>query len=702
MTACISFFWIFKMIHLKTIILKKTFLDTPLLIFMAVLVLSTVFSIDVHTSIFGYYGRFNGGLLSIFSYIILFYAFVSNFKYENLDKFLKTSLFSSFIVMLWGLPGRFNHDMSCLLFMGQWNNSCWTDQFHPEVRMFSTLGQPNWLGAYLTINLFIAVFLLLKYKFFPQEISKTEQKGYISKIHNSDYAFNWQEYLLFGYILLNFICILFTRSRSSILAAICGLTVSLIGIVLLYVYYHKLKELLLEICKWLLIILIPIFIFKTGITFIDNLIKFPELKSNQPKIAALNKNPINNNILISESFDIRKIVWKGAVDLGNKYPLLGTGPETFAYSYYFIRPLEHNYVSEWDYLYNKAHNEYLNYLATTGYLGLFSYVLLNLVFIFWVVINIIKISFSVFKEKIEGKLLEKLIILVCLSIAYVSILLTNFFGFSTTTINLFFFIIPAILYIFINDNNIPEKNLETDYSNKQTAVFVTSTFLLLLVIFFIIRYWIADTLYAKADIYIKSNDYQTASTLLNDALNLKYEHVYEDKLSYALANLALLASYQKKDEMVGDIIKESSRLNDHSLVSSPKNILYWKTKAKNNYLFYQISLQSKYITSGIDGLKQAFTYSPTDPKIPYSLAIFYSLLYDDAKNISEKENYIKQSVDNINLSIKLKTNYRDAYFLKGQLLKKFNQKKEAKETFQYILDKINKDDTDAKKEITEL
>ena len=54
--------------------------------------------------------------------------------------------------MLWGLPGRFGYDMSCFLFLGQLNNSCWTDQFHPEVRMFSTLGQPNWLGAFLAVN----------------------------------------------------------------------------------------------------------------------------------------------------------------------------------------------------------------------------------------------------------------------------------------------------------------------------------------------------------------------------------------------------------------------------------------------------------------------------------------------------------------------------------------------------------------------
>ena len=80
----------------------------------------------------------------------------------------------------------------------------------------------------------------------------------------------------------------------------------------------------------------------------------------------------------TESGEIRKIVWRGAVEIYKNYPLLGSGPETFAYSYYNFRPQEHNLVSEWDFLYNKAHNEYLNYLATVGIIGTTAYLILIL------------------------------------------------------------------------------------------------------------------------------------------------------------------------------------------------------------------------------------------------------------------------------------------------------------------------------------
>jgi len=134
--------------------------------------------------------------LSIITYLILFYGFVSNFSGKKDEKFflllLKTSLISSIMVILWGLPAKFGYDLSCLVFTGQWNNSCWTEQFKPKERMFSTLGQPNWLGAYLVINFFIGLYFFLN--------QKSTSKSYF-----------W-----FFYLILNFTSVLFTRSRSAL------------------------------------------------------------------------------------------------------------------------------------------------------------------------------------------------------------------------------------------------------------------------------------------------------------------------------------------------------------------------------------------------------------------------------------------------------------------------------------------------------
>lgn len=78
-TVLIALLWAIEVIIYKKKLIHNKVLSAAVLIFLSSQILSTLFSIDIHTSIFGYYGRFNGGLLSIISYIVLFYAFLNHF-----------------------------------------------------------------------------------------------------------------------------------------------------------------------------------------------------------------------------------------------------------------------------------------------------------------------------------------------------------------------------------------------------------------------------------------------------------------------------------------------------------------------------------------------------------------------------------------------------------------------------------------------
>src|SRR5689334_11566335 len=87
LTVAIGTAWVGKMVIKKEFRLQRTPLDIPIVLFLISQILSTVFSMDTHVSLWGYYSRFNGGLLSIFTYIFLYYAFVSNYKdIEALNK----------------------------------------------------------------------------------------------------------------------------------------------------------------------------------------------------------------------------------------------------------------------------------------------------------------------------------------------------------------------------------------------------------------------------------------------------------------------------------------------------------------------------------------------------------------------------------------------------------------------------------------
>lgn len=635
-TVLIAFFWISKMILAKKIIFRKTFLDIPILLFFISQIVSFYFSIDRHVSLFGYYGRFNGGLISILSYIILFYGFVSNsINFENI---LKTSLVSSFLVMLYGLPGKLGHDITCFIVTkgANFDNSCWDNaslQFQPEIRTFSTLGQPNWLGAYLAINFFIGLFFMIK---------NSKNTKYL--ILNTLYLF------------YNFSFILFSRSRSALAAVI-------IGIILIAVYYLLTIKKDVKKLTFVMIFttIVPILIFKTGIEKLDKFIKSPISIFQQVKTTP---NPISKSQVldsgVTESLDIRKIVWKGAIDLGLKYPYFGTGIETFAYSYNFVRPIEHNLTSEWDYVYNKAHNEFFNYLATTGFIGLGSYLL---VIGFTVYLFIIKIL----KNK------SKITIYPFLLVSYLTILITNFFGFSTTTINLFFYLIPVVIIMSEFKETENNKNYLKRLNIYQYLIFFITTIISIYLIFSIYSYWLADTYYALGVNYSKPqiSDYQKAASLYEQALKLRYEPVYEDRLSSSLSYLSVIASYQKQNEIAKQLMALGDHYNKRTIVKSSKNIFYWKTRAKNLYLFYEVTSDPKYLNDGISSLNEAKKLAPTDPKVNYSLAVYYSMLYDIEKNFTQKEMWKDKSIEEIEKSLMLKRDFQDGLTLKNELQIKY-------------------------------
>ena len=674
-SAFIASTWLLRSFQEKRLVIKKTSFDIPLSIFILSQVMSTIFSIDQHTSFFGYYGRFNGGLLSTLTYIFLYYGFVSNVD-KNINKTIKTilgiSIFSSILVVAWGLPGKFNRDLSCLLFTGQFNNSCWTAQFKPAERMFSTLGQPNWLGAYLAITFFMSIFVLI-----TSQAKKAKVIGALG-------------------ILFSYIGILLSRSRSSLVSLAPGFIC--IGIYFLFLLVLKSswmsslrKKILIGIMVFLVFLT---FFIQTGIGEVDSLLHFSFLKKyNTPQTQTTVVTPKVDTSLqvvgpITESLDIRKIVWKGAWELGQQYPLFGTGVETFGYAYYSVRPVAHNLTSEWDFLYNKAHNEYLNLLATTGWFGLGSFILLLL----WMIGVLLK---NIHSHRAESTLVFFYLMLFGI---FVSICITNFFGFSITVINVYWYILMGFLVLYNTTDTSHISNSNKTSFSQMGIVLVA----LLWMLNSIGTYWVADYTYAQSDIALKNNNVEASVALLQKALVLRKEHVYADKLSYALAQYAYTVAYQKDKEKSKEMIALAENLNLKSIQDSPQNVLYWKTRVKNQYIFYQMGLDKKYLFTGIAALEEASKLAPTDPKITYFAATYNSLLFDDEKEPKQKELYKLKSLDAIEKTITLKSDYGDAYLLKYQLLKKYKNMTAAKTLLEWYIPRYAPSNEELKKELTTL
>jgi len=377
LTTLIVAAWAIRMILEKKIIFRRTILDIPLTGYLVTSLASTIFSVDPRTSWLGYYSRFNGGMLSLMSYSLLYWAFVSNMDRKNTLKLIVYSLLpGTFLVSVYGVFQHFGID-----------KNIWVQDV--QNRVFSTLGQPNWLAAFLVALIPLTWTGLVK-KSYSYVLPASPAKLCLSALF--------------------FITLLFTKSRSGLLGFIAA-DIIFWG----FAFWQDKKEVLKP---FLIHNLLFVFLFLAiGNPFQSSSFQAPEV-STAPALETGG----------TESGEIRKIVWKGAIEIWKHYPLLGTGPETFAYAYYQFRPVEHNLVSEWDFIYNKAHNEYLNLAANTGSVGLLSYLIL-------IFFSVVQISKSKQPALLSG---------------YASLLVTNFFGFSVVPTQLLLFLFPAIA-LTLND-----------------------------------------------------------------------------------------------------------------------------------------------------------------------------------------------------------------------------------------------------------
>jgi putative inorganic carbon (hco3(-)) transporter len=693
LTIVITFFWITRMILEKQIIFRKTILTFPLIIFYCSQSVSTIFSHDLYMSLFGYYSRFNQGLFALTAYLILYFAFTSNINFYNFheNKFVKKLLFfilfSAILVSIYGICQHFG-----------------IDYFHwvqdVKNRVFSTLGQPNWLGAYLSIILMIAFGIYLSFierTSSDSQSSKFKVQSSKLQLTNKNYSSNgtmeqWNNRLLNflkTYVLpltifaTLYTTLLFTRSRSAFSAFhICfGIFTIVIFIVNDRTPFQQEANRSLQYKKifftiyLLFFLLINIFnIFPTpieklnGLT-IPNLINKMTAKNQSRRDIALSETVPSGTVESkgeggTESFAIRKIVWQGAWNTFLAHPIIGYGTETFALAYYRYKPLEQNLVSEWDFLYNKAHNEYLNYLATTGIIGFGSYMALIIIFTVYCLRNLIQkrnnIIFSLF-------------------LAWVTILITNFVGFSVIIISLYFYLLPAII-IVLNQTSQPKdikstikqekkqqwNNLPTNATHHlpasanaqalqagalQAGITIKQwlfLIILLLATYYVLHttysWWLADTHYKKA---LDSSNIEEFQTTINLS---SFHPSYHNEFGMTLSDIAGQITEKSNKTIVQNIANQAIDENNIALSISPENPMFWNYRA---LIFHNLAfLNSKYNQEAINSILEAQKLAPNDPKITYFAGIYYlsnnqkdQTLKFFEKTVKLKPNYIEPVVN---------------------------------------------------------
>ena len=632
--------WALRMIQGKAFIFKRTPLDIPLLHFFGANILSTIFSMDPHTSIWGYYSRSNGGLLSLLSYLLLYWAFVSNMNFTQVKNVLRCALASGFLISLWAIFEHFGVSLSCLILRGELNDQCWIQDV--QARVFASLGQPNWLAAYLSMLIFPVLYFLL---------TAARKSLYI---------------LHFTLLIIFYLAFTFTYSRGPTLGLIGGAVVFILFLLKISNFKFQIsneliKNLKLRINNYKAILLvlgsfiIINLLFGSALTSFRLVSKFAAPV--RPAISLPTKSDSQLETGGTESGQIRFIVWKGAIDIFKHNPIFGSGLETFAYSYYQYRPIAHNLTSEWDFLYNKAHNEYLNYLATTGIVGFGTYILVIGTFIWWSIKKIYNLQFTIYKKGQEQNF--TLYILHCTLLAsYISYLIYNFFLFSVVIIAIFFYLFPALVFV-ATDATKPFK-LPSILNSKLSIVnwiyrrplyikiakgiVILSTLYLLYSIF---QLWYADTIFNKGEKVLDAGNVGSAYNLLTEASDLNSnEPFYRSELAYSAA--AASSSLKETDATLSAALKDEALIQlDITLNTSPKNVSFWRTAIRTN--FELATLDTKYIDSTLKSIDTAIKLAPTDPKLYYNKALILD-------SLGKKDEEIKALQE----TLRLKPNYLEA------------------------------------------
>ncbi len=288
--------------------------------YFSIFILSTAFSQDLYTSIFGYFSRFNGGMVSLFIYVPIFIYTVTWSDSES-KRFIRVLTLSSIPVVLVSLIQILDPSIT---------------------RIYSTIGQPNWLSMYLSTVLIVSMYILLN----------SENKREV--------------FFYFIYLVFTFLSFWRTYSNSGYI----GFGV---GILVLLAMNYKIvlikKYLILGVLVSFLIISLLNFNYFKG-RMLDVFEDFSGLVTSTIRVYA------DSNYVYSDTGGIRLGMWEGSIRLAlssAKVFLIGSGPETFPYAFQPYRPVELNYSSEWEYILNKPHNYYLEILTEQGAVSLILY-----------------------------------------------------------------------------------------------------------------------------------------------------------------------------------------------------------------------------------------------------------------------------------------------------------------------------------------
>jgi len=523
LTSAALMAWLLKLLVTRTWRFVKTPLDLPILVFVAVYFLASIFSVDRVTSFLGFYGSFSGNFFQVLFLALMFYLVVNNFpSLTQLRRLMGTFLFSIFLVLFY----------ATLQFFGL---------FLIRLPFAKTEGF-NTIGGLLMISLFAAFAVVMSLA-----VSGTSRFGFAGgKL--------WRVLtVVAGFIVL--LAINFLYAWAALLVGILIYLIFQVGLAKSFAMKHFIT---------------PMVLLVLVISFVVIQVVFPFISL---------RNILNFNLPTEVRLDYTTAmpVLKGVV---MERPVLGSGPGTFAYAFSRYRDQNFNNSLFWNVRFDKAPSEAAESLISGGILGFLASEILFLTFILYAL-------FYLFRKRDDEGWSLSLALFAGFSILWIAhwfFFFNTVMAFSFWLVMAGFL---AVSRLSGEDDKVKSYSFSLGESPRQTvSIFsgVAVAFVLVIVfLFFALAVYAADVFYTRG--LAATNREETlpaAESYLKRALDLNrfrqdYFFTYAEFL-LARINLEL----NKKEPNAGQIqtwLGDSIQRSRQAVELSPNNWAAWERLA---------------------------------------------------------------------------------------------------------------------------
>ncbi len=412
----LCFVWLLKLVinwqkfslkKLKEILLKfKPVL--PALIFIFILGLATIFSQSSYYSFWGYYTRKMGYLIWLHFFLFFLILFFNLKTTKQIARIFYIITLTAGLVVFYGFLQVLGLDF--------FN---WSEPPSLGYRVFSTLGQPNFLASWLLLVFPVIFWIIFRYSSQDHlkaplfSTFKREEKDHLDKTTNTSFLKKIFFRPIFVCLsLLTVILLVLTQSR----AGWIGFFLALFFFIIIFSWQKNQKR--LAISLFVFLVLFSVFIVALNVSPL-------QIKSTDHPLVIRFKTLSH----LAEAGRLRLIWWQNSLDLIEQKPIfsLGFGPETQHLNFPQYYEPEYAALEGINKIPDRAHNDILDMTLISGRLGLISYMLL-----------ILLVFFSGFKYILKGKNHSSFMIL---------ILLTGLFGY-LISLQFSFHVIPTAIYFW--------------------------------------------------------------------------------------------------------------------------------------------------------------------------------------------------------------------------------------------------------------